>query len=279
MSRESDNRTPFIIGGMMRSATRFTANLLYQHPNIIVTGQCPEPLVRDFIRYSHRLEAAMRRQKHEAPWERKGPSILRQQLVQLWILSSPGKSFDRYLPTEYLKSRYRIGHKTPWCEKFYDFYAEIFSDTGLRLIYCVRNPYDTLRSSLNHPDVTPYVNALTRSSVFSVLFYRYKRSIETALRIEKEHPSQIIYSQADKTGPSLRERLVFAEKLLDFIGEEMCPTIEETCKEWRITNSTRQVWEKRDSTRTKTYELTARENARIARDPLFTAYQKRFGYR
>ena len=263
----------------MRSATRFTANLLYQHPNIIVTGECPEPLIRDFIRYRSRLEAAMRRQKHEAPWERKGPSVLRQQLIQLWLLASPGESLDRYLPTEYTKSQYMIGHKTPWCEKFFDFYAEIFSDTGLKLIYCVRNPYDALRSSLNHPDVTPYLNAFTRSSVFRVLFYRYKRSIETALRIEKEHPTQIIFSQADKTGPSLRERLMFAERLLDFIGEEMCPRIEETCKEWRIANSTRQVWEKRGAKPTKTYKLTSRETNRIARDPLFAAYRKRFDYR
>lgn len=263
----------------MRSATRFTANLLYRHPNVIVTGQCPDPLIRDFMRYRRRLETAVRKQTHAAPWDRKGPSILRQQLVQLWFLASEGKSLDRYLPTEYTKSRYRIGHKTPWCEKFFDFYSEIFSDTGLNLIYCVRNPYDTLASSLNHPDVTPYLNTFSRSLVFNVLFFRYKRSIETALRIEKDHPSRIIFSQADKTGSSLAERLMFAQRLLDFIGEEMCPTVEETCKEWQIENSTMQVWQKRKALPNRINELTARETSRIARDPIFAAYRERFGYR
>jgi hypothetical protein len=67
MSRASENHTPFIIGGMMRSATRFTATPLYRRPNVIATGQCPDPIIRDFMRYRRRLENAVRKQTNAPP--------------------------------------------------------------------------------------------------------------------------------------------------------------------------------------------------------------------
>jgi hypothetical protein len=72
MRRASENRTPFIIGGMMRSTTRFTATPLYRRPNVIVTGQCLDPLIRDFMGYRRRLEAAVREQTN-APPGKEGP--------------------------------------------------------------------------------------------------------------------------------------------------------------------------------------------------------------
>jgi hypothetical protein len=73
MSRASENHTPFIIGGMMRSTTRFTATPLYRRPNVIATGQCPDPIIRDFMRYRRRLENAVRKQTNAAPLGQEGP--------------------------------------------------------------------------------------------------------------------------------------------------------------------------------------------------------------
>ena len=262
----------------MRSGTRFTANLLNSHPRLIVTGECPDPYIIDFKKSAQRLKDLMYKTDRREIWDARGPAVMQDQLVQLWLLTSAGRSFDRFMGLNFRQLEYRFGNKTPWGEKFFEYYLDIFEESGIKLIYCLRNPFDVMHSSLNHPDVDHYINGFTRSIVFRVLFGRYKQSIQTILRLKEQYPDRVLFSQLDQVGENQEDRLSFSKSLFDFLEEPMGPEVEKFTQDWRVSNSAKQVWEKKGKDQKKPAQLSKGEIRRISRDSSMQQYRERFNY-
>lgn len=135
---------PLIVMGMGRSGTRYFADILSAHKDVLLYGEIPHSSMSKFISLMDDLDKAHGRDSVRLrKWkEKKLPFIL-----EAFNSMAMGGSEDN-------KEKYcYVGHKTPRSEMFFKSYEKHFRSSGASPIYfyCIRNPVDVWKSFKNMP--------------------------------------------------------------------------------------------------------------------------------
>lgn len=163
---------PLIVMGMGRSGTRYFADIISSHDEIVLHGEIPHSAMSRFIKLLDVLDEEHGRDKVRLrKWREKKSDFILNSFGSMAMGSTSSIDGCKY-----------VGHKTPRSEKFFDFYEKHFHvlDKKPTYFYCIRSPFDVWASFKNMPwNVFKTVEEFVDDYVGS-----YKRYVRASKRAE-----------------------------------------------------------------------------------------------
>lgn len=248
-------REPILIGGNPRSGTAFVARLLDKHPDIVVTSELNPDAAELGIRMLELLDVHMGRSPRRWEyWARNRPQLMR----QMWLSVSADPIHQRK-PADA-----RLGHKTPGCELLFERYVRIFEPDHPKLVYCMRDAPDVLRSLVNMP---------WRPVPFEERLALLKRSVVTFEDLSARYPDHVFLVQIDRMPQDPDARVESMRPLFDFVGEPFEKLVERFVREWRRINAQSDI-----AGQAPPKDLTDQQRALVDGDEEIQAIRHRYGY-
>lgn len=134
---------PLIVMGMGRSGTRYFADILSSHDEVVLHGEIPHSAMARFIKLLDVLDQEHGRDKVRLrKWNEKKSDFILNAFGSMAMGGGAVAENCKY-----------VGHKTPRSEKFFDAYEKHFSSANNLPIYyyCIRSPIDVWASFKNMP--------------------------------------------------------------------------------------------------------------------------------
>ena len=127
--------TPIIVAGPQRCGTRFVTNILNSVPEVTVHGEIPLPIMKYLIKVVNECEARYLNDQRKyigENWNAKKQDFM----FATWANMSKGKNLGFHSKCLY------YGYKTPFHEKYFDFYNSFFYPTRPKYVCCIRFFHD-----------------------------------------------------------------------------------------------------------------------------------------
>lgn len=134
---------PLIVMGMGRSGTRYFADIISSHNEVVLCGEIPHSAMSSFFKLLEILDEEHGREKARLrKWNEKKANFIFEAFSSM--------AMGHASPFESCK---HVGHKTPRSERFFDLYEKHFASSGLKpnYFYCIRSPFDVWVSFKNMP--------------------------------------------------------------------------------------------------------------------------------
>jgi len=136
----ADKVTPLIIVGPPRSGTRFITNVLNEVPGVTVQGEIPVFIIDRIIRTVKRFQRMYVTAGPEKELPDKFSLASKDFMFAVWANLQKGKRREAGDDCRY------FGYKTPYHEKYFDFYNTFFDPVQPIYICCIRRFEDHLLS-------------------------------------------------------------------------------------------------------------------------------------
>jgi len=174
-NRSFDDITPLIVAGPPRSGTRFVTAVLDSVPGIQMYSEIRDELIEPVLRSVRQADGLYRSSSRDGwpeQWERKKRLFM----FSIWH----GLSADKKGPPR-RKSLY-IGYKTPFHERYFDFYNGHFDPVRPVYVCCIR-------SFVDH-----FLSVQARWPRHGIVYtaFRYWRSLRRIRRMKAERPDEVI---------------------------------------------------------------------------------------
>ncbi len=170
----SNMATPLIVAGPQRSGTRFVTNVLNSIPGVTLQGEIPESIMDKIIDLAQKCNnkySNSERSNIVDDWEDNKIDFL----FSAWANLSQGKRKKKESNCIF------YGYKSPFHEKYFDFYSTFLYPIRPKYICCIR------------PFLPHYFSVQARwpnKKIWNVVL-RYVRSLNQIRRIKQERPQDV----------------------------------------------------------------------------------------
>ncbi|MFP4573778.1 MAG: hypothetical protein ACLFNW_12500 [Desulfobacterales bacterium] len=195
----SDNAVPLIVAGPQRSGTRFVTNVLNSVPGVTLQGEIPQPVMErlvDLAWKSGKKYSSDKRNYVRAGWDASKYDFM----FAAWANLTKGRRKKAG------KNCIFYGYKSPFHEKYFDFYNEFFHPVRPKYVCCVRS----------FPGHYFSVNARWPDRSVARVARRYVTSLNQLRYIKEKRPEDVLFFFLDDYKARGFEYL--REKILDPLG-------------------------------------------------------------
>ena len=217
---------PIIVGGVPRSGTSLTRDLLNTHPKVVILDEFPFSRVPSTFSLMRELRD-LAELPHES-WRGLDSRELADRLA--WWLASTWASVSRPSLLRRFQARgvRRFGMKTPSAELFFDELQAHLRQNKPQLVFCIRDPLSVYESLLGLAWGAHYT-----PDKAAELFLASRNA---ALAIRKKEPDCLFVVNVDLASRSFRDRLLLAERLFRFLGLRPAARTAAFCLRWPPVN-------------------------------------------
>jgi len=178
----ADKTTPIIVAGPQRSGTRFITNVLNSVPGVTIHGEIPAPVINNIIKVIRKCDQKYLRENIEN--SRKNWSITKRDFMfAAWANLNKGK---RKKPDE---NCVFYGYKTPFHEKYFDFYNTFFDPIQPKYVCCVRGFIDHYLSVQAR---WPAVQARWPERNILFVAWKYVQSLRQLRYMKAQRPNDVL---------------------------------------------------------------------------------------
>lgn len=189
------NTIPLIIAGPPRSGTRFVTNVLNKVPGVTINGEIPDNIMNSVIRVTKKCDRTYQ-SKHENSWAQSWDRTKRDYMFAVW--ANLNKSGRNNIDPE---CRF-FGYKTPFHEKYFDFYNAFFDPVKPKYVCCIRSFEEHLLS----------VQARWPWRIAPYVALRYVLSLRRLRYMKEKSPGHVLFFFLDdykKTGTGYLQEKIF----------------------------------------------------------------------
>ena len=167
---------PLIVAGPPRSGTRFITSVLNKVPGVTINGEIPDSIINSVIRVTKKCDRIYR-SNHDESWAQNWDLTKRDYMFAVW--ATLNKSRILKADTECVF----FGYKTPFHEKYFDFYNAFFHPAQPQYICCVRSFPEHLLS----------VQARWPKRIMPYIAFRYIMSLRQLRHMKEKRPGQVLF--------------------------------------------------------------------------------------
>lgn len=171
----ADTTTPIIVVGPPRSGTRFITNVLNAIPGVTIHGEIPEPIINNVLRVVNKCDQMYVNNQFRN-------SAQNWDLAKREFMFASWATLNKNKPRKSDKDSIYFGYKTPFHEKYFDFYNNYFYPNQPEYICCIRSfPGHLLSVQARWPKrITPYIA------------FRYIMSLRQIRSMKEKKPDQVL---------------------------------------------------------------------------------------
>lgn len=166
---------PLIVAGPPRSGTRFVTNVLNKVPGVTINGEIPDPIMNSVVRLVKKCDRMYRSNQDES-WALNWDLTKRDYMFAVWATLNKSRILKADPECVF------FGYKTPFHEKYFDFYNAFFHPVQPRYVCCVRSFPDHLLS----------VQARWPGRVLPYVAFRYVMSLRRLRSMKEKKPDQVL---------------------------------------------------------------------------------------
>lgn len=187
--------TPLIVVGPPRSGTRFIANVLNQVPGITIHGEIPDYILQGLFRVIKRCDRIYPKNADKSRglnWD----ASKRDFMFASWANLTKGKKIKVESQTRF------FGYKTPFHERYFDFYNNFFYPVHPVYICCIRSFPEHLLS----------VQARWPKRVIAYVALRYVMSLRQLRYMKEKSSEHVLFFFLDEykqTGSKYLKKKIF----------------------------------------------------------------------